>query len=592
MVSDSTVSCGHVALKQMPLEKGAKLLNFKKVQPLRGEGFLKAKGSGSQVGLWRGQEQLLVTQRQSSERLLTRTQPEENKLHRFTDQRENEEKQREIIRQTDRQTDRTAPSRALELQRLAEAAPGWHGQPRGSGDRAHGHGPASRGTGTGWVTQGDARGLRQSPRVAAFSLLFAASRALALAKQVLISRISPFPLVLETPRSHSPEHVRVNPDLVQTIIKLNNNQYTGTIEAIALHAKYLVGLLIYPAVYGTDPALGFGVGPRWDAAAGVPGTAGLCQEKPPRFALSRGPRGGANPTRPRHPSPRRAGQTAGQTEGGTEGRRRRLPARGGGTTSPVKLRRPPAAAGLYKREWPGRCSRSISGRGGVGSGPLSPGHLRAPGRLLYGGHGDVPGGRGLIRAGGVGATCPDPRLGLWIWRMRRMLPGAPGVFRRRQPQRGERPARGSGMVRASNDLAHGGVGDVGPRPSPGVSSPAYVLRRKVKKGSQVRGAAVGVVQNGRDHGREKTHRAPLHSLFSPFIARGMKKTSGEPVCPTAHPRRTPSSSEAETGLARKPSSSSTFPFKQSGFQTQEKSGRDELLLWGATPWSMLMSESW
>ncbi|OPJ88465.1 hypothetical protein AV530_003021 [Patagioenas fasciata monilis] len=102
-----------------------------------------------------------------------------------------------------------------------------------------------------------------------------------------------------------------------------------------------------------------------------------------------------------------------------------------------------------------------------------------------------------------------------------MLPGAPGVFRRRQPQRGERPARGSmvkvsplggckqqgkasgfacwkilvrtgvelrlralkgsGMVRASNDLAHGGVGDVGPRPSPGVSSPAYVLRRKVKK---------------------------------------------------------------------------------------------------------------
>ncbi|OPJ88468.1 hypothetical protein AV530_003023 [Patagioenas fasciata monilis] len=58
----------------------------------------------------------------------------------------------------------------------------------------------------------------------------------------------------------------------------------------------------------------------------------------------------------------------------------------------------------------------------------------------------------------------------------------------------------------------------------------------------------------------------------------MKKTSGEPVCPTAHPRRTPSSSEAETGLARKPSSSSTFPFKQSGFQTQEKSGRDELLL--------------
>lgn len=60
--------------------------------------------------------------------------------------------------------------------------------------------------------------------------------------------------------------------------------------------------------------------------------------------------------------------------------------------------------------------------------------------------------------------------------------------------------------------------------------------------SRVRGAAVGLVQspveNGRDHGRGKTHRAPLQSPFFPFIARGMKKTSGQPICPAAHPRRT------------------------------------------------------
>lgn len=149
-----------------------------------------------------------------------------------------------------------------------------------------------------------------------------------------------------------------------------------------------MGLLIYPAVYGTDSALGcFGVGPRRDAAAGVPGTAGLFQAKPPGFGPSRGPRGGANPTRPRHPP--RGGpdrRPAGQTVGGRDGRTEEAaPGPGGGTTSPVKLRRPPAAAGLYKREWPGRRSRSISGRGGVGSAPLSlsPGHLRAPGRLLY-----------------------------------------------------------------------------------------------------------------------------------------------------------------------------------------------------------------
>lgn len=209
-----------------------------------------------------------------------------------------------------------------------------------------------------------------------------------------------------------------------------------------------MGLLIYPAVYGTDPALGFGVGPCRDAAAGVPGTAGLCQEKPPRFAPSRGPRGGANPTRPRHPSPPRAGQTDGQTEGGTEGRRRRLPARGGGTTSPVKLRRPPAAAGLYKREWPGCRSPSISGRGGAGSRPLSPATCAPRAGSCTAAMGtSLPaaaslGGTGFIRAQGVGATCPDPRSGLWIWRMRRMLPGAPGVFRRWQPQRGERPSRG------------------------------------------------------------------------------------------------------------------------------------------------------
>ncbi|KAK2536780.1 hypothetical protein Q9966_006115 [Columba livia] len=40
-------------------------------------------------------------------------------------------------------------------------------------------------------------------------------------------------------------------------------------------------------------------------------------------------------------------------------------------------------------------------------------------------------------------------------------------------------AAGPGMARTSHGLAHGGMADIWP--SPGVSSPAYVLRRKVKK---------------------------------------------------------------------------------------------------------------
>lgn len=192
---------------------------FGKVRLLTGEGFLKAKGSWRQAGLRRDGER---SRRRFSARD-SRSRPGENKLHHFTDQRETGEKassqisvflfEQRCSRRLDSglschfpavkdpQTDAAAPSRALKLQgragaqhRAGTGGPRGPANPMGAGAPLlrTGIAPPAEGRGRdGAVQGGHAGGCGRAPhphRRVFPALLFAASRALALVKQVLISR--------------------------------------------------------------------------------------------------------------------------------------------------------------------------------------------------------------------------------------------------------------------------------------------------------------------------------------------------------------------------------------------------------------------